>query len=101
MSINFGDGSSTQRYGGVGSSGQVWTTVSRNNNTWYQNTTGRPIQLAIGHHRDAHIWVGPATNNYVEIVHTGGDYSESMNEPIIPVNHYYQSEDKRDWTEFR
>ena len=103
MSISFGDGGSTQQYGGVGSSGQAWNNVfsNRSNNTWYQNTTGRPIQIAIGLLTSRHIHIGPATNNYVEIVHTGGDYSESMNEPIIPVNHYYQSEDKRDWTEFR
>ncbi len=103
MSIYFGDGGSWQRYGDVGSSGQTWTNVfsNRSANTWYQNTTGKPIQLAIGHHRDAHIWVGTSTVNYVEIVHTGGDYSESMNEPIIPHGQYYQSGDKRDWTEFR
>ena len=107
MSINFKEGGIaagvTQQYGDVGSSGQVWTNVfsNRSATTWYQNTTGKPIQLAIGHHRDAHLWIGPATNNYVEVVHTGGDYSESMNEAIVPVNHYYQSEDKRTWTEFR
>ena len=103
MSINFGSGGATQQYGDVGSSGQAWNNVygSRSKNTWYQNTTGRPIQLAIGHHRNAHLRVGPANNNYVEVVHTGGDYSESMNEPIVPVNHYYHSEDKRTWTEFR
>ena len=39
MSIVFGSGGATQQYGGVGSSGQTWQTVSRNNNTWYQNTT--------------------------------------------------------------
>ena len=101
MSINFGSGGATQQYGGVGSSGQTWQTVSRNNNTWYQNTTGRPIQIGIGLFSSKHIHIGPATNNYVEVVHTGGDYSESMNEPIVPVNHYYHSEDKRTWTEFR
>ena len=30
MSINFGDGSSTQQYGGVGSSGQAWNNVFSN-----------------------------------------------------------------------
>ena len=101
MSINFGSGGATQQYGGVGSSGQVWTTVSRSNNTWYQNTTGRPIQIGIGLFSSKHIHIGPATNNYVEVVHTGSDDSEAMNEAIVPVNHYYHSEDKRTWTEFR
>ena len=101
MSISFGDGSSTQQYGGVGSSGQVWTTVSRSNNTWYQNTTGWPIQIGIGLFSSKHIHIGPATNNYVEVVHTGSDPSEAMNGAIIPVNHYYRTDGKRTWTEFR
>ena len=103
MSINFGDGGSTQQYGGVGSSGQAWNNVfsSRNNNTWYQNTTGRPIQIAIGLLTSRHIHIGPATNNYVEVIHTGGDHSEAMNGAIIPVNHYYRTDGKRTWTEFR
>ena len=101
MSINFGSGGATQQYGGVGSSGQTWQTVSRNNNTWYQNTTGRPIQIAIGLLTSRHIYIGPSTSNYVEVIHTGSDPSEAMNGAIIPVNHYYQSEDNSDWTEFR
>ena len=101
MSINFGSGGATQQYGGVGSSGQVWTTVSRSNNTWYQNTTGRPIQIGIGLFSSKHIHIGPATNNYVEVVHTGSDPSEAMNGAIIPVNHYYRTDGKRTWTEFR
>ena len=79
MSINFGDGSSTQQYGGAGSSGQNWTTVSRSNNTWYQNTTGRPIMLAVGMYTSKTLRVGSATNNYADIVSTGGDPSEAMN----------------------
>ena len=101
MSINFGDGSSTQQYGGVASSGQTWQTVSRSDNTWYQNTTGRPIQLSIGLHRSRYIRIGSSTGSYVTIVTTGGDYSEEANCPIVPVNHYYQTNGWRDWTEFR
>jgi len=103
MSINFGDGSSTQQYGGVGSSGQAWNNVfsNRSNNTWYQNTTGRPIQIAIGLLTSRHIHIGPATNNYVEVVHTGSDHSEAMNGAIIPQGHYYRTDGKRTWTEFR
>ena len=48
MSINF-SGGHVQQYGDVGSCGQYWQNVvnSRSNNTWYQNTTGRPIQLGV------------------------------------------------------
>ena len=104
MSIVFKSPIHTQDYAGPGSdSTHSWSDYmsSRSNNTWYQNTTGAAIQIGIGLFTSKHIYIGPATNNYVEVVHTGGDYSESMNEPIIPVNHYYQSGDKRDWTEFR
>ena len=101
MSIYFGDGSSTQQYGGAGSSGQNWTTVGRNNNTWYQNTTGRPIMLAVGMFTSKTLRVGSATNNYADIVSTGGDPSEAMNEPVVPVNHYYWTNGYRTWTEMR
>ena len=101
MSIYFGDGSSTQQYGGVGSSGQTWQTVSRSNNTWYQNTTGRPIQLGIGLYTSRYIRVGSSTGSYVDIIGTGGDPSEAMNGAVVPVNHYYQTNGYRTWTEFR
>ena len=102
MSINFGSGGATQQYGGVGSSGQVWTTsISRSNNTWYQNTTGRPIQIAIGLFTSKHIHIGPSTSNYVEVIHTGSDPSEAMNGAIVPDDHYYQTDGARDWTELR
>ena len=101
MSINFGSGGATQQYGGVGSSGQTWQTVSRNNNTWYQNTTGRPIQIAIGLFSSKHIHIGPSTGNYVEVIHTGSDPSEAMNGAIVPDDHYYQTDGARDWTELR
>ena len=101
MSIIFGDGGSTQQYGGVGSSGQVWKTVSRSNNTWYQNTTNRPIQVAVGLHSSKHLRVGSSTSNYIDVIHTGGDASEAMNGAIVPTNHYYQTDGYRTWTELR
>lgn len=103
MSINFGDGSSTQQYGGAGSSGQNWSDVesSRSNNTWYQNTTGRPMMLGIGMLTNKTLRVGSATNNYANVISTGGDPSEAMNEAIVPVNHYYWTNGKRTWSEMR
>ena len=101
MSINFGDGSSTQQYADVGSSGQTWQTVSRSDNTWYQNTTGRPIQLGIGLLTSRYIYIGSSTSNYVEVIATGGDHSEALNGHFVPVNHYYKTNGYRTWTEFR
>ena len=101
MSINFGEGGATQQYAGAGSSGQNWTTVSRSNNTWYQNTTGRPIMLAVGMFTSKTLRVGSATNNYADIISTGGDPSEAMNEPVVPINHYYWTNGYRTWTEMR
>ena len=88
-------------YGAVGSCGHTWQTVSRSNNTWYQNTTNRPIQVAVGLFTNKHLRVGSATNNYVDVIHTGNDHSEAMNGAIVPNNHYYQTDGYRTWTELR
>ena len=107
MTINFSRGGteSTQEAAAVGSGTQTWSKYSvgstRSNNTWYQNTTGRPIQIAIGLFTSRHIHIGPSTSNYVEVVHTGSDHSEAMNGAIIPQGHYYRTDGRRTWTEFR
>lgn len=101
MSINFGEGGATQQYAGAGSSGQNWTTVSRSNNTWYQNTTGRPIQLGVALLKERWLQIGSSTSNYVQVVSTGGDPSEAMNGCFVPVNHYWRTNGKRTWSEFR
>ena len=76
MTINFSRGGteSTQEAAAVGSGTQTWSKYSvgstRSNNTWYQNTTGRPIQLAIGLLDDgAKIYVGPSTGSYLSLIH--------------------------------
>ena len=88
-------------YGAVGSCSHTWQTVSRSNNTWYQNTTNRPIQVAVGLLTNKHLRVGSSTSNYVDVIHTGSDHSEAMNGVIVPTNHYYQTDGYRTWTELR
>ena len=93
-----------QNYAGPGSDGgHSWSDYmsSRSNNTWYQNTTGAAIQIGIGLFTNKHIYIGQATNNYVEVIHTGSDPSEAMNAAIVPDDHYYQTDGRRDWTELR
>ena len=93
-----------QNYAGPGSdSSHSWSdySSSRSNNTWYQNTTGAAIQIGIGLQTSKHLRVGSATNNYVEVVHTGSDNSEAINAAIVPDDHYYQTDGKRTWTELR
>ena len=100
MSIYFGDGSATQTYAGVASAGQYWRSVSRSANTWYQNTQGHPIQMGVGLQRNSSVYVGPSTSSYVTVVSNGGDHSEEMNCPIVPVNYYYRFTSVRTYAEF-
>lgn len=72
-----------------GDHGQIWHNPGRANGTWYQNSTGRPIQIAPGMLTNSPLYIGPATNNYVLVVATGGDHSEAMNGAIVPNAWYY------------
>ena len=94
-------GTVTQYNAATGTSDHSWQTVSRSNNTWYQNTTGHPIQLAIGLLTSKQIWIGTSTSSYIQVVGTGSDNSEAMNGAIVPDDHYYKTDGYRTWTEFR
>ena len=94
-------GTVTQYNAAIGTSDHSWQTVSRSNNTWYQNTTGHPIQLAIGLLTSKQIWIGTSTSSYIQVVGTGSDNSEAMNGAIVPDDHYYKTDGYRTWTEFR
>lgn len=100
MSIIFGEGGATQDYAGVASAGQYWQSPSRNANTWYQNTQGHPIQIGVGLLRNSSVYVGSSTSNYVTVVTNGGDHSEEMNCPIVPVSYYFRFTSKRTYAEF-
>lgn len=104
--------------------GQVWQEPSRAKRTTYQNTTGRPIAVAVSfvcpftstlelwtHSSSANI----LTNGVLIMYADGGDYYSSSAytthpanvSAIIPNNYYYQAYDPNNdvsiqyWTELR
>jgi len=116
MPINFKNGGTqtdmdigVQYYGNAGDTDnniQRWyergSGITRGNNTWYQNTTGRPIQLGIGMFTSKDLRMKDQNNaNNTVVAGTGGDPSESGNLPICPVGHYYCTNGYRTWSEFR
>lgn len=79
--------------------GQTWHNPGRNSGSWYQNTTGRPIQIAPGMLTSSALFVGRSTTAYVQVVATGGDHSEAMNGAIVPNGWYYKMERIRTYSE--
>ena len=96
---------------GVGQTWQSFSTSNRVNNTWYQNTSSLPIQVAINCRGgngggEPAIYVGTATNSYVTIAtwsSNDGEYERSAFSFIVPVNHYYKltSGTRISWSELR
>lgn len=103
---------------------QTWQYVTRAKRTTYQNTTGRPIAVAISFYcpftSTLELWTHSSSANIltngVKIMYAdGGDYYSSSaytNHPanisaIIPNNYYYQAYDPNNdgelqiWTELR
>jgi hypothetical protein len=80
---------------GVGTS-QTWQTVSRSSGTDYQNTTSKPIQLAVTFNgRNGVVFVGVSTGSYVQVTGTKNTPATDTNarpvhSVIIPNNHYYK-----------
>ena len=105
MPINFPGTNNWQSNTAVGThaqpanGGQTWRNPSRSNQTWYQNSTGRPIQIAPGMHRNSQLYVGRSTTNYNQVVVTGGDHSEAMNGAIVPSGWYYWMREIRTYSE--
>jgi hypothetical protein len=63
----------------------------RNVETWYQNTTGKPIAIHLfNQNGNARILVGPNTGSYSFLSgQTGQSSSWSHVSTIVPANHYY------------
>jgi hypothetical protein len=76
--------------------GQTWQTVTRSGGTDYQNTTGKPIQIAIvltgGDYDNATIYIGTSTGSYVKVgyVYQIGAGTYQTVSFIVPNNHYYK-----------
>ena len=94
--------------------GQTWQSVlsSRSKNTWFQNTTGRTIQVIISilsdGVNDGRIQVATdssSSSTYVNLAIIGFDASESGTTFTIPDNYYYRYESAgttlRTWCELR
>jgi hypothetical protein len=90
--------------------GQTWQNVasSRSNNTVFQNTTGRPIQVLISYTPDGvttqSIEVSSDNSTYIQLARIGFDASESGTTFTVPNNHYYKSDGSltiRTWVELR
>lgn len=74
---------------------QSWQSVSRSGSTNYQNTTSRPIMVAVnGTGNYTRLYVGVSTGSLVEIAYNNasgsGPYEQYHISAIVPINHYYQ-----------
>tara|TARA_R110000765_G_scaffold124127_1_gene221238 strand:+ start:13 stop:678 length:666 start_codon:yes stop_codon:yes gene_type:complete len=86
--------------------GQTWQNLggSRSANTAYQNTTSRPIQVAITASTQGQVQVSTNGSTYVTIQHSMGIFGQSRNTIafIVPVNHYYKiTSTFEQWAELR
>lgn len=84
-------------------SDQTWQTVTRVRNTWYQNTTGRPIAAyAYGSISDGIDWdVGVSTTVFVTIRMGDGDSTDSADYGwiIVPTGNYYRMSGNANWND--
>jgi len=75
---------------------QNWIDVkaSRTTNTSYQNTTGKPIAVAVSYSGDAYRYMKVSTDNITWVVVSESlDFSEfSSHTTIVPAGHYYKFE---------
>ena len=86
--------------------GQTWQNLggSRSANTSYQNTTSRPIQVAITASTQGRVEVSTNGSTWVIIQHAMGIFGQSRNTIafIVPVNHYYKiTSTFEQWAELR
>ena len=90
--------------------GQTWQDVksSRSNNTAFQNTTGRPIQVCLSFASDGSttldVKVSADNSSYIALAQIGFDSSESGTTFTVPNNHYYKTFGSltiRTWAELR
>lgn len=92
---------------GVGVS-QSWSAPSRSSGTWYQNTTGKPIMVAVSLCVQGYAYVGPSTSSYTTVFSMGsasgcGPFEQTAMSFIVPDNYYYQASVRNllAWAELR
>lgn len=90
--------------------GQSWSDerTNRQAGVSYQNTTGRPIMVAVSYaptsNSTQQIQVSADNSSFVTIANLGFDASESATSFIVPNNHYYRTVGvlaERTWAELR
>jgi hypothetical protein len=86
--------------------GQSWQDVSssRLSNVWYQNTSGKPIQVFVKQIFDGDVMrIGVSTTDYVTM--SNGDFDSDLDNGafwVVPKDHYYMLlNSKGDWFELR
>ena len=103
--IIFNDGTTqTTKPVGVGDNVQTWQTVSRAANTWYQNTTGRPIMvnLVFGSYGGGTLYVGPSPSVFGTANYTANDIRQvNAMSAIVPNGYYYFCTGGATWYELR
>lgn len=86
--------------------GQAWSAPTRSLGNWYQNTTGRPIQIVIRSDKPHRIRLGTSTSSYVIAGTDNNDMSETDVGLIVPDGGFYMVEsgqefDQATWIELR
>ena len=86
--------------------GQTWSAPTRSLGTWYQNTTGRPIQIVIRSDKPHRIRLGTSTSSYVIAGTDNNDMTETDVGLIVPDGGFYMVEsgqefDQATWIELR
>jgi hypothetical protein len=89
-------------------SGQSWSTPSRANGTWYQNTTGNPIEVAVSLCVQGTAWVGTSTSSYTVVYSATsgsgcGPFEQAYFSFVVPNNYYYRVDVRNllHWAELR
>ena len=87
---------------------QVWSSPGRSSGTWYQNTTGKPIMVAVSLCVEGTAFVGPNTGSYVTVFSMGsasgcGPFEQTTMSFVVPNNYYYKATVRNllAWTELR
>ena len=82
--------------------GQTWTSPSRSSNTIYQNTTGRPIQIAFVSQSAGVFEVSPNSSDWTTLA-TVVSSDKTTCFPIIPPDWYYRTTSGgfSEWKELR
>jgi hypothetical protein len=80
---------------------------SRSNNTWYQNTTGKPMIVSIQTTGwNGRVYVGSSTSSYTEVsknsANGSGQYEQDNHTFVVPNSwyYYYVGGNRNQWTEY-